>query len=153
MAATGQGLRAVIQVILALAIVGLAYWLYLSITEPWEAVERELELTEMTRDRMDDIRSALIHYEREYDRFPSTLDSLVMYVSQDSAMNAAPDSIFGPGFMLDSLLYSPRTGTPFIYEAKDTSDVMTYVIEDPDSDDFIGTLRPDPTALNAASWE
>lgn len=153
MAATGQGLRAVIQVILALAIVGLAYWLYISITEPWKAVEREQELTRVTRDRMDDMRSALIQYEREYDRFPLTTDSLIMYISQDSLISANPDSVFGPGFMLDSLLFSPRTGTPFQYTAIDTTRTKTYLIEDPDSGDFIGTLRDDPTQVNAASWE
>ena len=153
MASSSQGLRTVIQVVLAVAIIGLAYWLYISITEPWEAVERQQELTQMTRDRMDDIRSALIRYEREHDRYPFTLDSLVMFVQQDSLSIANPDSIFGRGFILDSMLVSPRTGQRFMYAVNDTARIKTYLLEDPNSDDYIGTIQADPSQLNAASWE
>lgn len=153
MASSSQATRVGIQVLLALVIVGLAYWLYVSITKPWEAVERQQEITRRTRDRMDDIRTALINYERQYDRYPLTLDSLVTYVRTDSVLSAAPDSIFGPGFSQDSLIYSPRSGRPFEYTVNDTARVKIYLLKDPDTEDRIGTLEPDPTRLNAASWE
>lgn len=153
MAASGQGLRLGIQIVLAIAIVGLAFFLYQSITKPWERVERQREMTERTRARMDDIRSALIRYEREEGRYPLTLDSLVTYIGTDSLLQAEADSIFGADFNLDSLLYSPRTGQPFEYAVNDTARVKTYLLEDPDSDDAIGTLEPDPTRLNASNWE
>jgi hypothetical protein len=35
----------------------------------------------------------------------------------------------------------------------DTGRVETYLLEDPDTDDQIGTLTGDPTQANAASWE
>lgn len=153
MALISPGIQKVIQVVLALAIVVLAYILYQSITEPYERVERQQEMTELTRMRMDDVRAALVMYERRNDRFISSLDSLHMWVMQDSIMTTKSDSIFGEIFNPDSLIYSPRTGNKFVYTLNDTSAVTTYLLEDPDSDDYIGTLSGDVTQLNAASWE
>lgn len=153
MALISPGIQKVIQVVLALAIVVLAYILYQSITEPYERVERQKELTELTRVRMDNVRAALVMYERRNDRFISTLDSLQLWVMQDSVMTVKADSIFGPMFNADSLIYSPRTGKKFEYTVNDTSAVATYLLEDPDSNDYIGTLSGDVTQLNAASWE
>lgn len=146
-------MRIAIQIVLAIIIVGLAYWLYVSITEPWQLVERQEAITEQTRARMDDIRGVLIRYEEANDRFPATLDSLQMWVETDSAFLLQRDSLLGPDFNLDSLLVSPRTGKRFEYAVNDTARVMMYELRDPDSDDVIGTLQPDPTELNAASWE
>lgn len=153
MASSSQGIRVGIQIVLAIVIVGLAYWLYLSITEPWKVVERQEELTERTRERMDEIRTALIRYEEREDRFPYTLDSLQTWVRTDSVIGAHSDSLFGANFNPDSLIYSPRTGKQFEYAVNDTARVMMYELKDPDSRDVIGTLAPDPTELNAASWE
>ncbi|ACY47159.1 hypothetical protein [Rhodothermus marinus] len=151
--ATGRQItRIVLQIVLGVVIVILAYYLYLSITEPYKAVKREQELTRLTRDRMSDIRTALIRYELLYDHYPPTLDSLVAWIRQDSFMMAKADSIFGPGFILDSLIYSPRDGK-FEYAVNDTGRVEIYYLKDPASDDHIGSLEPDVTKLNAASWE
>jgi len=151
--ATGRQItRIVLQIVLGVVIVILAYYLYLSITEPYKAVKREQELTRLTRDRMRDIRTALIRYELLYDHYPPTLDSLVAWIRQDSFMMAKADSIFGPGFNLDSLIYSPRGGK-FEYVVNDTGRVEIYYLKDPASDDHIGSLEPDVTKLNAASWE
>ncbi len=149
-------MQVAIRGILAIIILGLGYFLYISITEPYEAVERQKELTQMTRDRMSHIRTAMTMYERENDRFLTTLDSLVLYIKSDSVLSipANADSIFGiPGFSADSLLVSPRTGNPFALTVNDTSDVKIYLLEDPDSDDYIGSTEPVVTRLNAASWE
>lgn len=148
-----KGLRIAIQVVLAVVIVGLGWYLYVSITEPYAAVERQRELTQVTRSRMDNVRKALIRYEEQHERFPSTLDSLVMFVKQDSLFSLKGDSIFGEGFNADSLIVSPRTGKRFELAVNDTARVPTYLLGDPDSDDEIGSLVPDVTKLNAASWE
>ncbi|MFT5142439.1 MAG: hypothetical protein ACI80V_001336 [Rhodothermales bacterium] len=153
MAASSQAVNKAIQLLLAIVIVGLGYFLYVSITEPYEAVERQKEVTRLTRARMDQVRVALTSYEREHARFPSTLDSLVMYVGLDSLMNAKGDSVFGVGFMVDSLIYSPRTGRRFEYAVNDTSRVKIYLLKDPDTNDRIGSLEPVVTLLNATSWE
>ena len=148
-----QGIRVALQVILAIVIVALGYFLYVSITEPYAAIERQKELTERTRARMDQVRQAMIYYERQNDRYPMTLDSLVTFIRTDSLLALKADSVFGDDFYLDSLIYSPRTGARFDLQVNDTSRVMTYLLEDPDSDDRIGTLTADVTRLNAANWE
>ena len=149
-----QGLKIAIQIVLGLVIIALGYWLYVSITGPWDAVERERAITASTRTQMSNVRIALIRHERVEDRFPSTLDSLMIWVGQDSLIQASPDSIFGvAGIDLDSLLYSPRSGAKFIYTLNDTGRVKIYLLEDPDSDDHIGSETPDVTQLNAASWQ
>lgn len=147
-----SGLRTGLQVLLGIIIVVLGYWLYVSITEPWAVVEQERAMTEQTRERMDDVRSALIRYQRTNQRFPSSLDSLMIWVRQDSIIQANQDSLFG-GLSLDSLTFSPRTGKRFEYALNDTGRVAVYLLKDPDSEDQIGSEAPDVTLLNAASWE
>jgi len=153
MASSSRGIQTALQAVLGIAIIGLAYFLYVSITEPYAAVERKKEVTELTRGRMDQIRVAMIQYQRVNGRYVTTMDSLVMWIRSDSTMMANPDSAFGVGFMLDSLSYSPRTGKVFSLAVNDTSRTHTYLISDPDSGDHIGTLSGDVTELNAASWE
>ena len=139
---------------MAVVIVGLGYWLYDSITGPWEAIERERAVTAMTQDRMSLVRTALVRYERVEDRFPGNLDSLMMWVRTDSLIMSNPDSVFGStNVNIDSLIYSPRTGRGFVYALNDTGRVAIYLLKDPDSDDQIGSEVPDITLLNAASWE
>jgi len=153
MASSSRTLQVVFQVLLAIVIIVLVWLLYDSITTPFEEVERRQEITQMTRDRMDEVRQAMIFYRRENNRFISSLDSLVMWLRSDSVMQAATDSVFGQGFRVDSLPYSPRTGKKFELAVNDTSRTPTYLLSDPDSDDHIGTLTGDVTQLNAASWE
>lgn len=149
-----QTVKIIIQVVLGLAIVGLGYWLYLSITGPWDAIEQQRAVTEMTRSRMDKVRMALVRHERVEERFPSSLDSLMIWVRQDSVIQSNPDSAFEMvGINLDSLLFSPRTGNMWEYAVNDTGRVAIYLLKDPDSDDRIGSVNPDVTLLNAASWE
>lgn len=142
-----------IQVVLGLVIVALAYFLYYSITEPYDRIERQQRLTEATRERMTNIRTALIDYEQDSANFPDSLGLLVKHVREDSVLRTQQDSLFGGSINPDSLLYSPRTGNRFQYTLSDTGQVETYLLEDPDSEDRIGTLTGDPTMTNAASWE
>lgn len=153
MALESRSLRVGLQIGLAVVILVLAYVLYQSITAPYQAIERQREITEQTRERMADVRTAMIRYERVNDRYPLTLDSLVQFVKTDSLIAVRGDSVFGHDVQPDSLPYSPRTGRMFELSVNDTARVKTYLLEDPDSDDRIGTLEPDVTRLNAASWE
>lgn len=153
-----SAVRSGLQIVLAIVIVVLAYVLYRTIREPQLAYERELALTEATRARMSDIRTAMRTYEQRYDRYPTSLDSLVQIVKTDSFFVAKRDSIFrledGRPFYPDSLPFSAR-GQRFDLTVVDTSDVAVYLLEDPGSDDVIGTDDPSRAAgrLNAASWE
>ncbi len=150
--ASSQRLRIAIQVLLGIAIIALGYWLYDSITAPWAAVEQERAITAQTRAQMNKVRIALIRHERTEDKFPSTLDSLIIWVKTDSATVADWDSLYG--LNPDSMLYSPRTGNRFLYTLNDTGRVAIYLLKDPDSGDQIGSTNPDDiTTLNAASWE
>lgn len=153
MAITSQGTRTAVQVVLGLIIIGLSYFLYRSITEPYDRIERQRQLTEQTRERMGYLRTALNGFERDSSRFPDSLEVLMRHLRNDSLTRARPDSVFGAPVNLDSLLYSPRTGKRFQYAVSDTGRVETYLLQDPDSDDEIGTLSGDPTQTNQATWE
>lgn len=151
MASRTQQIRVGLQIVLGIAIIGLSYYLYYSITEPYDRIERKQQLTEQTRARMGHIRTALIDYERDSTAFPDSLDLLLPHIERDTALSAARDTAWAVS--LDSLLYSPRSGKQFQYTLSDTGRVETYLLEDPDSDDQIGTLSGDPTMTNSASWE
>ncbi|PQJ36114.1 hypothetical protein BSZ35_17235 [Salinibacter sp. 10B] len=153
MASRSKQIRIGIQALLFVAIIGLAYFLYYSITAPYDRIERQQEITERTRTRMSHIRTALIDYERDSTAYPDSLDVLLRHIQNDSILSNARDSVFGGPINLDSLFYSPRTGKRFQYAVSDTGRVETYLLQDPDTDDEIGTLSGDPTQTNAASWE
>jgi hypothetical protein len=153
MATRSAQIRIGIQVVLGLMIIGLSYYLYYSITEPFDRIERQEQITEETRSRMSSIRTAIIDYERDSTSFPDSLGVLRLHMQNDSILINAQDSVFGGPVNLDSLFFSPRTGKPFEYTVNDTGRVETYLLKDPDSEDQIGTLEPDPTKTHAASWE
>ncbi len=149
-----NGARIAIQVLLLIVIVGLAYWLYESITEPYAGLQRQEAVTQKVRDRMLLNRQVLIRFNQVNNRFPQTLDSVVLFARTDSMLVAGRDSLFGPGFTLDSLILSPRTGNRFLYTASDTARPAYYKLTDPDKpEDFIGTDQGEITRINAASWD
>lgn len=154
-------MRIVVQVVLAVVIVVGAWYLYKTINDPWQEYQTTQRATELTRARMDHIRTALIEYRDQEDRYPRSLDTLVTFVKTDSVYQGADLSeVFpvprGGTFYPDSLPYSPRTGNPFVYDVvrNDSSGVEIYFLQDPDvPGDSIGSHVPDPARRNAASWE
>lgn len=146
---------------LGIIIIALGYYLYHSIVDPYqEVVERE-QMTERVRYQMTTVRDALVQYERNEGEFPPTeggLDTLVQYVKTDSLMIAEGDSLFQPmdeneSFQPDSLIYSPRPPhNKFEYTLNDTLRPNIYLLEDPDTDDQIGSLE-NTTMLNAPNWQ
>ncbi len=151
MASRSEQIRIGLQVALAVLILGLGYYLYYSITEPYNRIERKQELTEQTRDRMSHLRTALIDYEKDSTSFPDSLELVLNHIERDTILSAERDTSWNVN--LDSLLHSPRTGKQFQYTLSDTGRVETYLLEDPDTKDKIGTLTGDPTKTNSASWE
>lgn len=147
--------RVILQVVLGIVIVVLAYVLYVSITAPYEQIRAEQRMTERVRERMRLTSDALITYRDQRGRFPNTLDSLATFVSQNPDLRSELDSTSNiENFAVDSLLQSPRTGKTFQYETSpDTARVDIYRLRDPDSQDQIGTLELDVTRVNAANWE
>ena len=160
MATTGaSSSELAIRAVLGLLIVGLVVVLYFVTVVPAQEAEARERETAITRERMGDVRTALIAYRDSMSGYPSTLDSLVLFARGDSALRAQvagmdPAERRRP-FSVDSLALSPRTGTPFQYEVmRDTTGLQLYWLGDPDVEgDSIGARDLNPAFRNAASWE
>lgn len=144
--------------VLLLVILGLGYYLYISIVTPYEKQLAKERITEQTRTRMTHIRDMLVQFEANNDKFPQNLDSLLSYARQDSALLAKADTSYNDSFedgefVLDSLVYTIRKPVQrFDYALNDTIRPNIYLLDDPHSKDRIGSLER-TTRLNAASWE
>lgn len=149
-----------ISIVLGIIILVLGYFLYHAIVDPYQEVLEQERMTERVRHRMSNVRDALVQYKNNKGDFPPTnggLDSLVQFIKTDSLMVAEGDSLFTalpPGsYKPDSLILSPRPPhKQFEYTLNDTLRPQIYLLEDPDSEDKIGSLEQ-TTLLNAASWE
>lgn len=150
---SSRQIRIGLQIFLAIVIVVLAFVLYESITAPYAEIEREQQLTEDTRERMSALRDVIIDYERSEGAFPDSIEVILGYIEENEELREEFSARFGDDFEIDSLLYSPRSGDLFEYAMQDTAEASTYRLDDPDTDDHIGTLTGDITQTNAASWE
>ena len=153
-------MRIALQILLGVVVIGLIYVLYHTIVDPWEEHQATEFQTEMTRARMDHIRTALIDFRDDVDHYPSSLDSLVLYIKTDSSYAARDlSTVFvvpgGGAFVADSLPFSPRTGSRFEFELAedDSAGVSIYYLKDPDTEDAIGSRTANPALRNVASWE
>ncbi|NBC64263.1 MAG: hypothetical protein GVY07_01200 [Bacteroidetes bacterium] len=149
----------IITIVLAVLIVVLSWFLYRSLVEPYQRVIEEEQMVERERHRMELVRDVLVQYERRRGNFPPTeggLDSLVSFLQTDSLMTARGDSMFTfmepATYNPDSIVYSPRPPHPrFEYTLNDTIRPTLYLLENPNSEDAIGSL--DRTTLrNAPNW-
>lgn len=153
-------MRLAIQVVLAIAIVVLAYFVFQAIREPWTDYQERLEQEAIGRERMRDVRAALVAHRDAYQTYPSTLDSLVTYAKTDTTFTepeVEEDEVRNAPFDADALTVSARNGEPFNYElvTTDTSSVVIYWLQDPAApEDSIGSraLPPNPAQRNATSW-
>lgn len=145
----------IISAVLGVVIIGLAWLLYDSITSPYEKVEQQREITQQTRHRMMVVRDALVEHQRRNSAFPQSLDDLVEWLKTNDDMVAMGDSLFAfrppHRYNPDSIVISPRTGNRFNYTLNDTLRPNIYLLEDPDTDDAIGSLDR-TTLLNATNW-
>ncbi len=149
----------ILSVVLGIIIIFLGWILVRSIVLPYQEVEEREAMTERVRERMLNVRDALIRYERENEQFPPTeggLDSLMTFVRTDSTMQAVSDSLFqaepSHTFKLDSLIYSPRTPHEmFEYTLNDTINPPIYLLKDPATDDKIGSVTT-TTMRNSPNW-
>lgn len=149
----------ILSVVLGIVIIALSWLLYDSIVTPYQEVkEREAE-TERVRTRMLTLKDALVQYDSRYGHFPPTeggLDSIVTYLSTDSLMVAMGDTLFRQAQPLEyspeTMIVTPReSGARFIYTHVDTTRPPLYLLEDPDTDDAIGSLSR-TTMRNAPNW-
>lgn len=142
----------IITILLLIVILGLGYWLYISITGPWQEVQKERQMTEQVRDRLMQVNSAIRYFNDRNNQFPPSLDSLMTFLQQDSVFQSNPTEILNVReFNPDTFFESPRTGNKFNYALNDSARPPLYIIEDPDSDDHVGTLTR-ITDRGAPSW-
>lgn len=148
----------ILSIIFGIIIIFLAYWLYDSIVTPYQTVIQKQEMTNRVRTRMLTLKDALVQYESKYGHFPPTeggLDSVVLYLKTDSTMLAIGDTLFAlkpPSvYAPDSLIVTPRSGSRFTYTLNDTLRPPLYLLEDPDTDDKVGSLER-TTMRNAPNW-
>ncbi len=148
--------NSIISIVLSIVIIGLAYVLYDSITTPYQARVKQIEEQTRVRERLQNVRDALIAYQREKGKYPPSLDSIQVFLETDPKMIAGRDTLFvsklNPTFDINTFLQSPRSQTRFEYALNDTLRPMVYLLKDPDSDDLIGSLDR-TTRLNAPSWD
>lgn len=149
-----------LSIIFGIVIIILGYFLYHAIVDPYQQVIKQQQMTERVRQRMSNVRDALQQYKTRNGEFPPSdggLDSLVQFLETDSLMVANGDTLFkemAPStYSPDSITYSPRPPHHrFEYALNDSLNPEIYLLQDPDSDDQIGSLDK-TTLLNAASWE
>ncbi len=148
-----------LTILLGIIIIGMSYWLYRSLVDPYQEVIEEREMVDRERHRMEVARDALVQYRNRRGMFPPTeggLDSLVAFLKTDSLMVANGENLFAfrppSTYSPDSVIYSPRPPfNRFEYEVNDTLRPPLYLLENPGSDDRIGDLR-NTRMLNAPNW-
>ena len=149
----------ILSAVLGIVIILLSWLLYNSIVTPYKVVEEQKAETERVRTRMLTLKDAIVNYEARYGHFPPSeggLDSIVTYLSTDSLMISMGDSLFR---QIPPLHYSPKTmvisprdtSLRFLYTRNDTIRPPLYLLEDPMTDDAVGSLSR-TTMRNAPNW-
>lgn len=149
----------ILSAIFGITIILLSWVLYDSIVTPYKVVEEQKAETERVRTRMLTLKDAIVNYEARYGHFPPTdggLDSVVTYLSTDSLMISMGDSLFRQmpplQYSPESMVVSPRdTSLRFLYTRNDTIRPPLYLLEDPMTDDAVGSLSR-TTMRNAPNW-
>lgn len=148
----------ILSVVLGIVIIALSWLLYDSIVTPYQEVKQREAETEGVRTRMITLKDALVQYDSRFGHFPPTeggLDSLVSYLANDSLMIAMGDTLFRQlpplEYTPESIIIAPRSGERFTYTHVDTTRPPLYLLEDPDTDDAIGSLSR-TTMRNAPNW-
>lgn len=80
-------MRTIIQILLAIVAVGLAYFIYKGIQDPIEFEKAKEQRYEATIERLKDIRKAQLAYKDVYGRFTGSWDTLINFVKYDSLRN------------------------------------------------------------------
>lgn len=128
-------MKTVYQILLLIAIVILSYLVYESIMSPIRFNKNKDKRYAKTIERLKDIRTAELAYRSENDKFTGSFDTLIDFVKhgefrvvrqigsmddsvavakglvyRDTVRISVRDSLFIPGYPVDSLRYVPFTG-------------------------------------------
>ena len=155
--ATGTSGDRAVRLLLSLVIAAMAAALVYVIVTPAQRAAEAQALTDLSRQRMSDVRHALASWRTVHDNYPSTLDSVAIFARTDSAFQAQLTTEEGrtSGFNADSMLVSPRSGDRFQYAVvSDSTGLEIFWLGNPDVPaDSIGARIASPAYRNAASWE
>lgn len=91
-------MKTVIKVVLLIAIIGLAYWLYRIPTATLEFEDAFASRQKEVVQRLKDIREAERAYKRNYNKYTGSFDTLIMFLKNDTlvyekAMGSLDDSV------------------------------------------------------------
>lgn len=77
-------MRKILQLVLALGVLGLVYVIYVQISTPIQYEQEKLTKEKAVIERIKDIRSAQRAYKTKYQRFTGDFDTLINFVLNDS---------------------------------------------------------------------
>lgn len=142
----------IFSIVLIVVIGVLTVWLYNTITGPWKEVQAKQAEIQQVRNRLLAVNDAIRYYNEEQGRYPESLDSLMIFLRDDTFFQQNTDSLLRDRqFDAENFIQSPRSGNKFEYALNDTVRPQLYLIEDPDSEDHVGTLDK-VTDRGAPSW-
>lgn len=96
-------MKRLIQILLAIAIVVLAYFIWESIQKPIRFNKEKDKRYEATIAKLKDIRTAQLAFKDEYGKFTGSFDTLINFIKTDSmtvvkAIGSIPDSLLESGW-------------------------------------------------------
>lgn len=96
-------MKRIIQVVLAIAMVVLAYLVWESIQSPIRFNKEKDKRYSVTIQRLKDIRTAQLAFKDEYGKFTASFDTLIRFVERDSmklvkAIGSIPDDLLAQGW-------------------------------------------------------
>lgn len=118
-------MKTVIQIILAIVIIGLGYGLYRSIQTPIEFERAKDKRYEATIQKLKEIRSAQIAYRNEHGKFTGSFDTLIDFIRGDSLR-----IVKKIGYIPDSLLEEGMTEKEALREGIIERDTVKVAVKD-----------------------
>ncbi|MCB2195721.1 MAG: hypothetical protein KQH79_07665 [Bacteroidetes bacterium] len=118
-------MKKVIQIVLAIAIIVLAYAIWESIQAPIRFQKEKKVRYDATIQRLKDIRTAQIAYKSEYGKFTASFDTLINFVKNDSMKLVKAE-----GSLSDELLAQGWTEAIAVQEGLIKRDTIRIAIKD-----------------------
>jgi len=96
-------MKRLIQIVLAIVIVVLAYLVWESIQSPIRFIKEKDKRYAVTIQKLKDIRTAQLAYKDEYGKFTGSFDTLIQFIEHDSmklvkAIGSIPDELLAQGW-------------------------------------------------------
>lgn len=117
-------MKAILQIILAVAIVALGYWIYILFATPLKFEEVRAEREAVVIERLKDIRTAQRAYRAKYAKFAGSFDQLINFVQNDSMQvvmmigSEYDSAAVAAGLVKRVTSYMPFRDTIFNYRGK-----------------------------------